>query len=256
MRPVTVEIIAVRGSAPRDAGTAMVVRADGIDGTIGGGALEYQAIAVARGAKALPREETIPLGPGLGQCCGGAVTLRFSYEARAVHAERAVGPLEVPAGWVRRPLWIWGAGHVGRAVVQHAAPLHAFDLTWVDTGAARFPRDVPNGVAAVPAADMPALMRHAPGDAAHLIFTYSHDFDLALCDAALRRGFGFCGVIGSATKWARFRSRLAAMGHSDAAIARITCPIGDTSRGKHPQDIAASTLAQVLMQSWAPGGTE
>ncbi|MEL7098388.1 MAG: xanthine dehydrogenase accessory protein XdhC [Pseudomonadota bacterium] len=254
MRPVTVEIVATRGSAPRDAGTAMVVEAETIRGTIGGGALEHRAIALARVGRALPFEDTIALGPGLGQCCGGVVTLRFSEGVKCLAPPQVLLKPTVPDHWQSRPLWVWGAGHVGRALVEQAVPLGAFDITWIDTAADRFPALVPQTVNVLPAADLPTAMAYAPGDAAHLIFTYSHDFDLALCDAALRRGFAFCGLIGSDTKWARFRKRLSGMGHADADIARITCPIGDKSMGKHPDFIALGTLRQLLSSEHWPGG--
>jgi xanthine dehydrogenase accessory factor len=143
-----------------------------------------------------PVERTVSLGPGLGQCCGGAVTLRFE-PAEA---------LERPQG---APVWIWGAGHVGRALVDTLGPLAGRRAHWVDTSpGAVSPMHHPGGRHAPGRCRSPRLMPHAPPDAHHLILTYSHDIDLALCDAALRRGFATCGLIGSATKWARFRSRL------------------------------------------------
>jgi len=236
MKGVRVSVVATRGSAPREAGAAMLVTGDGIEGTIGGGALEWEAMAQARAMLedgCAPVERTVSLGPGLGQCCGGAVTLRF---------EPADG-LEPPQG---APFWIWGAGHVGRALVDVLAPLPEASLTWIDTGAERFPDTIPETVTRLIATDPPRLMPHAPSNAHHLILTYSHDIDLALCDAALRQGFATCGLIGSATKWARFRSRLAKMGHADAEISRISCPIGDPSLGKHPQAIAVGVAARLL----------
>ncbi|MEM7644486.1 MAG: XdhC family protein, partial [Pseudomonadota bacterium] len=114
-----------------------------------------------------------------------------------------------------------------------------------DDAATRFP-PVPDGVEKLVAADMPRALAHAPTDTHHIILTYSHDIDLALCHAALQRGFATCGVIGSATKWVRFRSRLRALGHPDAAIASIRCPIGDPALGKHPQAIAVGVAAALL----------
>lgn len=246
---ISVEIIATQGSAPREAGTVMCVGAEEIRGTIGGGALEHRAIARARimletGAPGF--EETLPLGPGLRQCCGGAVTLRYAYGARPVDDVRrlTIDPALIPAA-AGGPLWIWGAGHVGRAVVRALAPLDVFDLTWIDDAPDRFPDDVPATVTAIPAADMPRLAAHAPRQAHHLVFTYSHDIDLALCAALLRRGFGSCGLIGSATKWARFRKRLKAMQLDPFAI---TCPIGDPAAGKHPDVIAHTTALALLRQ--------
>lgn len=245
MTTIYVEITDTKGSAPRDAGTVMAVTADGTRGTIGGGALEYQAIATAQQLLQADGDEmtrTVPLGPGLGQCCGGAVTLRFGRKARA--AEPAQTTPELPSAPRKAgPLWIWGAGHVGRAVVQQAMRAQAFDITWIDTGPERFPACVPSEITQVPASDMPRLAQHAPKDAHHLILTYSHDIDLALCAALLERGFGFCGLIGSDTKWARFRKRLRAMGRDPGPV---TCPIGDKSLGKHPDLIAYGTIKSLL----------
>jgi xanthine dehydrogenase accessory factor len=238
MSGIRVTVASVQGSAPREEGAAMLVRAGGIEGTIGGGALEWEAMRIARQMLADGRdyaERKMPLGPALGQCCGGAVVLRFEA---AEALERSGGAA----------LWVWGAGHVGRAVVAVMAPLPAVAITLVDTGATRFPEDLPEGVETVHAADMPRLMAHAPVHAHHLILTYSHDIDLALCHAALTRGFASCGLIGSATKWARFRARLGQLGHSDAEISRIACPIGDPALGKHPQSIAVGVAGRLLKE--------
>ncbi len=236
-------ITATRGSAPRDAGTAMRVTARATEGTIGGGALEHRAIAAARGILANggeERSETIPLGPGLGQCCGGAVTLRYCYTPQPLDAPLP-DPL-LPRARTRRDLWLWGAGHVGRAMINAAAP-GAFRITWVDTSREQFPTHVPPHVSILPAVNMPLLAARAPAGADHLIFTYSHDIDLALCAALLGRGGGSIGLIGSATKWARFSRRLRAMGLDPSGIA---CPIGDKALGKTPQAIAHGTVASLL----------
>jgi xanthine dehydrogenase accessory factor len=130
--------------------------------------------------------------------------------------------------------------------VDVLAPLPEHAIRWVDTAADRFPDAVPPGVTALPAAQPERLMPRAAANAQHLILTYSHALDLALCDAALRSGFAFCGLIGSGTKRARFARRLRAMGHDDAQIDRICCPIGQKSLGKHPQAIAIGVAAQLL----------
>jgi xanthine dehydrogenase accessory factor len=173
---------------------------------------------------------TIPLGPALGQCCGGSVTLLWDV-AEALN--------EQP----RRPLWIYGAGHVGRAIVHVMQPLPDFAITWVDVAADRFPQtDVTTLVAVDPA----QVVRHAPDDAAHLILTYSHALDLALCHAILSRPFANAGLIGSATKWARFRRRLADLGHNAAQIDRIACPIGDPALGKHQAALALGVATAMI----------
>ena len=224
------------------------------------------------------------LGPDLGQCCGGSVQLLSEvHDAASVEAlqgqdviarpitqgaemplavqrllTRARGQGQRPApqlieGWMVEPvarpsvpLWIWGAGHVGRALVATLSPLPDLAITWVDTGPERFPDDLPAGVTALPAADPARLAPHAPRDAHHLILTYSHALDLELCHGLLGHGFASAGLIGSATKWARFRSRLGALGHAPAQIARIRCPIGAPVLGKHPQAIAIGVASGLL----------
>lgn len=291
--PVARVVVAgVKGSAPREAGAAMLVWAAGSQGTIGGGALEWQAMAEARtmAPGAPPRVARLPLGPALGQCCGGAVVLvteiwdaarlaalpegevvarpmrpapmplavrRLIARARAEGAEaptRLIGDwLVEPAARPRRAVWIWGAGHVGRALVAVIAPLPGFALTWIDSDAARFPPAT--GPAAAPrrlVAARPAdLVARAPREAEHLVLTYSHALDLEICHRLLAHGFAGCGLIGSASKWARFRARLAALGHAEASIARILCPIGDPALGKHPQAIAVGTAARLLRRDSA-----
>lgn len=248
MSAIYIEITATRGSSPRDAGTAMKVTADDITGTIGGGALEYQAIATAREMLATNGPETrrtIPLGPNLGQCCGGAVTLLFTRDIRQTDAPKPA-VLDCPETHVPLPLWVWGAGHVGRAIVAAAVPTRAFAITWIDSAPGRFPDKVAPDVCVLPAADIPRAVPLAPRGAHHLILTYSHDIDLALCAALLRHGFASCGLIGSATKKARFDKRLSAMGLDPVPI---LCPIGDKTMGKHPDMIAAGTVRALLTHS-------
>ena len=289
-RVARVVVAAVQGSAPREAGAAMLVWEGGEDGTIGGGALEWQAAALAREALRQGRDriDRMPLGPALGQCCGGAVTLltevwdpaRLGTAEGAIIARPTPGAVSIAAaepplavarilatargsgmrpqpglvaGWMVEPVvasetlvWVWGAGHVGRAIVGVLAPLPGVAITWIDTAALRFPTNPPRGVTPLVAADPAAAVAHAPPGAGHLILTYSHALDLALCHALLGHGFAACGLIGSATKWARFRGRLAALGHDDAQIARIACPIGDPALGKHPEAIAVGVAAALL----------
>jgi len=281
-----VVVAATQGSVPRETGAAMIVTDSGTFGTIGGGALEFEAIAKARAALAEGRDrvERKPLGPALGQCCGGAVTVlteiwdvaRLEAVAgdvvarpvpgrhgamplavkRLIAAARSGGHPVVPGivdGWMLEPLarpareiWVWGAGHVGRAIVAVLAPLPDLKIRWADSGAERFPEAVPVGVETLIAENPADLVSLAPEHAEHLVLTYSHALDLEICHRVLGGAFGSVGLIGSATKWARFRSRLKALGHGEAQIARIRCPIGDPSLGKHPQAIALGVAAEML----------
>lgn len=284
---VRVVVAETRGSVPREVGAAMVVTPDQVAGTIGGGALEFEAIRRARGvlATGVDRLDRVPLGPGLGQCCGGAVTLLTEVwsEARLANLDDIVarplpgGPREMPLavsrmlaasrsagvlpapgvvdGWMVEPvtrasreIWVWGAGHVGRAIVGVLAPLPELSIRWADSGKDRFPVAIPPSVETLVAANPADLVTLSGGHAEHLVLTYSHALDLELCHRILSRPFRSLGLIGSATKWARFRSRLAALGHSEAQIGRIVCPIGDPSLGKHPQAIALGVAADIVRQ--------
>ena len=233
---IRITVAATAGSAPRNAGTQMRVFADKIDGTIGGGALEWQAMAHARDMLKTGRTAekiTVPLGPALGQCCGGSVTLTYDRAATITASQP-------------RHIWIYGAGHVGRALVAVLTTLPDVQITWVDTGADRFPADMPANVSPLVAVDPPRAASHAPHGAEHIIATYAHDVDLALCHALLTHDFGSVGLIGSATKWARFKTRLTALGHTQARIAQIACPIGDPALGKHPAQIAIGVAAAMI----------
>lgn len=281
----------ISGSSPREIGASMLVWDNGQAGTIGGGALEFAAAKQARAmiVEGHPRNFSHhALGPDLGQCCGGRVSLLSElYDSnslkslstdliarptsdekeekslaikRILASHRARGEEPAPVlldGWmiepvsrVERDIWIWGAGHVGRALVHVLSSLPDLNITWVDTNPDRFPDDVPSGVAVLPQPNPADLMRHAPAFAEHYFLTYSHALDLELCHTALKRGFRFAGLIGSATKWARFRKRLNELGHSPEQIARITCPIGDPVLGKHPAAIAVGVANNHLLR-WA-----
>ncbi len=281
-------LVQVRGSAPRPAGTSMLVWKGGSQGTIGGGQLELQSMqaAVRMLRSGIPSMITrAALGPALNQCCGGAVTvvtevfdhrrltkfqtgfeglyvrpverdagpLPDAFRARLMRAGQAQTPMPVTlnSGWLAESLWqatrqvvIHGAGHVGRALAQVLAPLPQFRVLLCDPRAG-FLEGLPAGIGTNPAAWGDALDR-ADADAAHFIMTPEHDQDLSLCHLLLGRDFAFAGLIGSDTKWARFRKRLSVLGHSPDRIARITCPIGDLGLGKHPQAIALGVATQLL----------
>jgi len=280
---VRVLVVKTRGSTPRETGAEMLVWQDRSEGTIGGGTLEHEAITLAR-QLATPTLRRFPLGPSLGQCCGGAVTLAFEpldAEAlshidgplharplgqgaemplsvrRALAAARSHGALPplLLDGWLIEPLapppqelWVWGAGHVGRALTRTLAPLPHWAIRWADTDLSRFPESLPAGVTPLVAENPADLVPLAATSAHHLILTFSHALDLELCHRLLRHGFGGCGLIGSQTKWSRFQHRLRELGHLPAQISRIACPIGDPSLGKEPQAIAISVASTLLRE--------
>lgn len=241
---IVVEVVATRGSVPREAGTRMLVWDDGTIGTIGGGRLEWQAIAIARAALLDPRhwppQEEIVLGASLGQCCGGAVTLRY----RLLDDETL-------AAW-RSPAYplmqVYGAGHVGRAVVRL---LETLDVTvqWIDERLEAFPVEPSRvGIERICVEAVEAEVALAPPGAFYLVITHQHDLDLRIVEAILRRNdFGFAGLIGSTTKRRRFEQQLARRGVAPEAVSRLTCPIGiDGIDGKEPATIAVAIVAQLL----------
>lgn len=257
---VVVEVGATRGSVPREQGTRMLVGTHEVLGTIGGGHLELQAIAQAREMLAAaersgspaPSSQTrhVALGPSLGQCCGGALDLQFTPLA-----------LADPGAWgdiaSRFFLQLYGAGHVGRAIVRllDALPCR---VQWIDEREAEFPLPAVGRegrhIERVCVEPVQAEVAAAPPGAFYLVLTHSHDLDLALAQAILARGdFGFFGLIGSRTKRARFEHRLAERGIAPELIARMCCPIGVGGiEGKEPEVIAVAVVAQLLQAANQP----
>ena len=295
-RVARIVVANTRGSTPREIGASMLVWSEGDSGTIGGGALELQAIAAARslldGKSDSSESRRISLGPGLGQCCGGAVTLlteifdrvaldeakkdvaRTGCFARHVErsgtdpptaAERALRRIndspsntrpKLIAGWLIEPVcsparyvWLYGAGHVGRAIADVLGPLPGFRTTWIDVAMKRFPQNCPPNAEISVEQNPVDGVNCAPEAADHLILTFSHALDLEICGKLLERPFRSAGLIGSDTKWARFRKRLVELGHPESLVDRIKCPIGNPALGKHPRAIAIGVAASLLAES-------
>lgn len=262
----------------------MLVAPDGsFHGTIGGGTLEWRALALAQAGIAkdmTPVVRAFPLGPKLGQCCGGHVDLAFQTFVDAGQAsswaerEESGGLILsfsddgavseerdalAAGGWVQRfgedrtTLILAGAGHVGRALVLALAPL-PFRILWTDVRAESFPVHVPTNVQCIPVQNPEEWLRGTLAQSGKgcfvLAMTHSHPLDLALVDVGLRSDApAYVGVIGSQTKRARFLSRLASLGHSRGTRDRMVCPVGLPSlAGKEPAVIAASLAADLLIR--------
>ncbi|MEX0298371.1 MAG: xanthine dehydrogenase accessory protein XdhC [Kordiimonas sp.] len=293
---ILVTVVSTKGSAPRGAGTKMLVSSKALIGTIGGGNLEFQVVEQAR--KLLISSELqfivqhYALGPLLEQCCGGNVEillerleasnsgflgeapkayLKTSFVGGAVQKEwsdkyqrQAVvlwdkngERLDVAKDAVLiteevarqpRPIYMFGAGHVGRAVANALAPL-PFDVTWIDSRADEFPIAMPENASAQVDDDYLKYVEAAPEGALYLIFTHSHQLDYDVTAKILRRGdASYCGMIGSMTKRARFENRMLrehVLRQQD--LPKFICPIGlPEIEGKEPAVIAASVAAQLL----------
>jgi len=313
---VTVTVAAGKGSTPREPGAKMIVTIDALHGTIGGGELEHQAIALARGMLRGPGQRAakrFALGANLGQYCGGAASLLLERVARGApwvsvaagwHDRGAplvvVTPVEgearllvgagetwgglgdagadarattiartmlaggertaavVAAGDGRPALFeplrpsefdvvVFGAGHVGRALVR-VLGLVPCRVVWVDSRAGEFPAEVPDNVRVVRTDAPAAEIAPARAGSYFLVLTHSHALDLELVEAILQRGdFAYCGMIGSQTKRRTFEHGLAKRGVPPERRARLTCPIGIPGiRGKEPGAIAVAVAAELL----------
>lgn len=246
---VLVTVHASRGSVPRETGAWMAVFDQGAVGTIGGGHLEFQAMAQARQRLAgMPGGDLmrVALGPALGQCCGGDVQLKFERVSAADTPD-----LTLRLKPERTPVALFGGGHVGHALVQVLMhlPLH---ITWVDSRDEIFPTGLPAHVVCEHSDPVQAAVSHLPAGARVLIMSFSHAEDLDVVAACLirqrqRQDLPFMGLIGSRTKWAVFQNRLTARGFTAQELAQVTCPIGIAGiNGKAPEVIAVAVAAQIL----------
>ena len=319
---VVVTLNLISGSAPREAGSRMIVTSQEALGSIGGGNLEYQATERARDMlenrqSGFQEQVLYGLGPALNQCCGGAVAVLYevfsessppwleqlqvslssgqpsvllscvdaassfkgvvsadtdSYPvlpqelvdvALNLLAQPDKTPMEpvqetTAAGktwWLefirqqRRPVMLFGAGHVGQAVARALAPL-PFLLSWVDSRAGVFPHSLPENLAVLSAEEPQLLVAQAPPDCIFIVMTHSHQLDEDICFEVFRRGdYSWLGLIGSATKRRRFVHRLEQRGIAASELEALICPIGLSSiRGKQPATIALSLAAQLMTE--------
>ena len=231
---VLVTIIEERGSTPRNAGSKMVVTAERIFETIGGGHLEYKAMEMAREMLASRSQDTrlerFSLGASLGQCCGGATVLLFE-----------------PMGQPQAQIAVFGAGHVGRALVPLLASLPC-KVRWIDSRENEFPELIPAGVEKIVGDEVVDEVENMPPGSYYIVMTHNHQLDLELTAAILKRGdFAYYGLIGSKTKRVKFEHRLRERGFADTLMARMRCRMGlPEVKGKLPVEIAVSIAGEVI----------
>jgi len=241
---VLVSVDSIVGSTPREPGAKMIVTAAGLYGTIGGGNLEYQATRIARNQLARGAEDGLqrfPLGAGLGQCCGGLVNLMFEKLGEDSDWDELMRDAD------RVELYLFGAGHVGQAVVRALRDL-PFRIHWIDTRDDILPQDPPPGVSTI-CTDTPEAEVDAAAAASYfLVMTHDHSLDQRLSEQILvRDDFAYFGLIGSVSKRRNFATRLQRRGIDAQKFARMTCPIGiDGINSKQPAQIAISVAAEIL----------
>lgn len=250
---IVAELTAIRGSSPREAGAFMLIAADATLGTIGGGALEYMVIDRARqalrdGVPAGAME--IPLGPEIGQCCGGRVTvsLRSISQQLAVRLQQRL-TAEVEG---RPHVYVFGAGHVGRALAAALALLPVRACV-IDTRPELL-AGLPAGVEARAVALPEAVVRTAPHGSSYIILTHDHALDFLIAAEALQRQDApYVGMVGSRSKRSRFASWYRSEGGDAAVLERLVLPIGGAAfpggiGDKRPEVIAALAAAEILVQ--------
>ncbi len=246
-RLVLVTVDRLAGSGPREEGAVMAVSADHCTGTIGGGQLEWLAIAQARallerGESASVRRE-IALGPEIGQCCGGKVTLEFAF-ADAQMIERLARQAQ-QRDLAAPHVYIFGAGHTGKALAQCLShlPVNAVLVDSRREAMAVAVVGVENLLLALPESAVEA----APPRSAFVAMTHEHSLDfLIMAQALAREDAAWCGMIGSKTKRAVFVSWLRDNGYDPGLAEALTCPIGGKLKDKRPEVIAALTAAEIL----------
>ena len=230
------------------------------------------------------RIKKFSLGPDMGQCCGGAVELLIEildetkvkfisvddgFFARPVFKNekslnvqaliKSYRNKSVPIktsfkdGWLFEPvtkekelIWIYGAGHVGTAIANILSKLNQFSVTCIDTSQNRYPDNFPKTVEKLITKNPARIVQYAPSETHHLILTYSHALDLEICHQLLQHNFATAGLIGSKTKWARFKKRLNELNYTFEQINTIICPIGEPSFGKSPYEIAIGVASMLL----------
>lgn len=245
---IKVEVSKALGSTPREAGTWMLVSTSGIFGTIGGGQLELMAINEARSLLAAGKSTgsmAIPLGPEIGQCCGGNVTLSLARlnetEAGTLLSKRQDQDAILPE------VYVFGAGHVGKALARALSPL-PLNTVLVETRKDELDAataDVEKRLVAMPE----SLIENARGGSAFVVLTHDHALDFLIVQTALaRKDAAYIGMIGSKTKRASFASwHIKEAGGSRKDLDRLTCPIGGSSvRDKRPEVIAALAAAEIM----------
>lgn len=231
---VMVTVLDERGSVPRGVGTKMLITEDRLIATIGGGHLEHLATQMVRQMledKATDvNVETFNLGARLGQCCGGMATLCFE-----------------PIGTRKRHLYLFGAGHVAKALVNVVATLD-FEITWIDQREHEFPSDTPANVEVLVSDDPVGEVNFVHENSYFLVMTHNHQLDFDLTRAILdREDSCYFGVIGSATKRKKFDMRLKQRGYKDSQLETMTSPIGLSDvPGKLPAEIAVSVAAELI----------
>ncbi|PPR44432.1 MAG: hypothetical protein CFH18_00968 [Alphaproteobacteria bacterium MarineAlpha5_Bin8] len=245
---IKAKLINTEGSVPRNEGTIMLISKKYIFGSIGGGQLEYSVIQQSlnilnNNQNFKERIINIPLGPSIGQCCGGYVQVKLSKHKDGKESFKN----EQNINNIKDNLYIFGAGHIGKELSYKFIDLD-FNINLIDSRK-EYLQVIKNENIINIYAKLPwLLIKSLPKDSFFIILTHSHDYDFKIINEILKiNKFKFIGLIGSKTKMKRFKNRFLKLGHNESLIKRIECPIGIKSiSSKKPGEIAISIIARIL----------
>ena len=240
---IKAKIINTEGSVPREKGIYMMISKDDIFGTIGGGHLEFLVINKSKDLlkNGIKKSETlnIPLGPGIGQCCGGYVQIQLTHHAN--------GAGSIENSLENNNLFIFGAGHIGQALSSKSLDLN-FNIHLIDSRKNFLLMNKYEDIEYILAKQPWKLIKNLSLNSYFIILTHSHDYDFKIINEILiYKSFKFIGLIGSKTKKNRFSSMLEKNGHEKKLINLIECPVGlKINHSKEPNEIAISILAKLI----------
>ena len=244
---IKVKLIKTEGSVPRNKGTIMLISEKYIFGSIGGGQLEYNIINKSKNLLKLKKfkEEiiNIPLGPSIGQCCGGYVQVKITKHKNGVDSFKNENKIKK----IDENLYIFGAGHIGKELSSRSIDLD-FNVNLIDSREEYLKIQKNNKITNIYAKFPWLLVKNFKKNSFFIILTHSHDLDFKIINELLNlNNFKFIGLIGSKTKMKRFENRLIKLGHNQSLIDKIECPIGIKSiTSKKPAQIAISIIARLL----------
>ena len=242
---IKAKIINVKGSAPNKVNDLMLITPKKIFGTIGGGNLEYLVIkeSILMLKNELKRKKlNIPLGPGIGQCCGGYVELVLTSHRNSVEALINEETIEK----TKNELYIFGAGHIGQALINKIENIN-FNTFIIDSREEYLNMTNNKNINYLLSIEPWKIVNTLKDNAYYVVLTHSHDYDLKILNAILYKKFNFIGLIGSSTKRKRFFKRLIDNGHNKDTVEKIECPIGiDIGNSKYPNEIALSIITRLI----------
>ncbi len=242
---VKAKIIEVKGSSPNNLDDIILISTDTIFGTIGGGNLEYLVIDAARKLidnNIANKVMSIPLGPGIGQCCGGYVQVKLSLHSNSKDALKN----ENFVNNVKPNLYVFGSGHIGQALISKLENIN-FNTFIIDSREDYLRMTNIKNVNYLLSKKPWEIVSKLEDNSYFIVLTHSHDYDLKILNEILKKNNIFVGLIGSLTKKKRFYKRLIDNGYNKSIVEKIECPIGiDIGNSKDPNEIAFSIITRII----------